>query len=47
MSSWFEHSKAAKDMSQYLPYDHPKLLAVREEANKISELLNGTNTKTN
>lgn len=34
-SNYWEHFKAAKDMSLYLPLLHPKRLLVESEMNKI------------
>lgn len=34
-ANYWEHFKAAKDMSLYLPLDHPKRVRMEEELNKM------------
>lgn len=36
-SSYWEHFKYAKDLSMYLPLNHPKRIKVDDELNKMIE----------
>lgn len=40
-ASYWEHFKAAKDLSLYLPTSHPKRVELEKEINKMLVVLNG------
>ena len=40
-ASYWEHFKAAKDLSLYLPPSHPKRVELEKEINKMLVVLNG------
>jgi lipid A disaccharide synthetase len=39
-ASWYEHTKAAKDMSYILPLGHPRRTEVETMMNKLSDRIN-------
>jgi hypothetical protein len=38
-ASYWEHFKVAKDLSLYLPLNHPKRVRIENEINKIQETI--------
>jgi len=45
--SHWEHFKALKDLSRVLPHDHPRIIQLQEEVNKLATTINHITEKIN